>query len=323
MWLPFKRVQSVQTTPVEDFLAEAEGIADFGFQTGLITDASLVTAIEAARKLPAGQQTFDKKEMIDLYQKVAAIKTDIPPSTVAAIRQGWGPNKDKAHETFTNIVFVVLAIFVTLAVGHLTLIHSRGTALVADLSRLEESNPGLQFGILERRLLRAQEVVFSSSDSVTAPIVAPGAVDIAGSEQEKTGSKSSNEEALAQDSVLRDAYDLSVLNQRLLSARSRTNEFMLQAYQPYPRLAAVYSGLLFAVDSLRSAAGLLWCSTFTTPVETCSGQPAPLAKDYQTGYASNYASLDEKSLPVFCGYIDNIKKYQMDLRRAPVRSTNI
>jgi len=303
---------------VEEFLEEAEGVADFAYQTGLTTDASLVSAIAVAKKLPANQQTFDDPKLIELYSKIAAIRSKIPSATVAAIRSGWRPNQDKTRETLTNVVFIVLAIFVTLAVGQLTLVHARGTALIVDLLRLEEANPGLQFGILERRLLRAQKAVFSNAGIVPndppatppsdpniqpPPNASPGeAPPVGGLETDLVG-----EMGLAQDSVLRDAYDLSVLNQRLLSARTRTNQLVLEAYNPYPRLAALYSGALYAIDSIRAVAARGWCSLFSSPVDVCSIPVAPLAQDYQVKYAANYASLGETSLPVFCGYIEKIR----------------
>ena len=292
----------------------------FAFQTGLVSDAGLVTAIDKAKSVAIANRNFVAPEMIEVYQRVAIIKTKILPSTMAAIKGGWRPNGDKTRETITNVAFVILAVFVTLAVGHLTLIHSRGTALAADLIRLDEANPGLQFGILERRLLRAQEFVFSDNGSNAAaqtatanPMAEAGGEKKPGSNQPNAASSATQIDpmgsiSLAQDSMLRDAYDLSVLNQRLLSARARTNQLIVEAYGPYPRLAAVYGGIVNGLDSLSGTAKWLLCLASGAGSEKCAVSGSPPPAGITKGYEANYVSLGEASLPVFCGYIDKIRQ---------------
>lgn len=240
---------------VGELAEESRAIIDYLRISGGLNDDRLMQALIAVEALSKESRTLGDKAVIDLQIELNKARATIPFSTISALRSGWRPDKDRLREKAKNIFFVALALALMFAVAHLTQIYGRGTTLLADLQKLEDSDPVLQFGRLERRILLSSERYLMPLD-VDADGDATGTPPEGGTSEpgETAGSPPANGNGgdrrrpaeyteatlLAHEALFQYVTDLINLDREIRLLDQRAELFMQEAAHPFAPICDWY-----------------------------------------------------------------------------------
>lgn len=134
--------------------------------------------------------------------------------------------------TYTCILLSLLLMYL---VGSLSLVYTRGAALMNEIEQLAAAQPDRRFGQLERQLLVAQDEIFTVGESKLVADAGTGPIDPG------DGGQTRIIDDLARESSYVVLHELLDLNKKLKSLENRVGEFQLLADAPLPGTAAATS----------------------------------------------------------------------------------
>lgn len=313
---PFRRKEA-HTYSVAEIVREAELVASYEAQSGLLKDGVLLQKLAVVNALAEVNRTLTHPAVIDLLTEMSKSREAVPIAIVSKLRKGWEPSRQGSGEWWMTMAFVVGSVLLMFGVGKLTLNYNLGTRLFAELVTLDRENPGLQFGRLERQLLQAQARLKAANPGrllepvrVASSVQAPGTQPAPPAEADTTPVDLSPM-VLAENASYQYAYELAALDRRLRLYKQRTDAFV-----------AVADYQLRVPDKALGAAELYWVGAKAKVCSWTSGQflcpptvdtvaaaktPEEISAAVQKRYASSRETLDVGQVRNFCQDLPSIE----------------
>lgn len=296
---------------VDEMIDEAELVSKYAVRAGLLANGEFFRKFAAAKALQDTDRTFTNTAVIELQSALAASRAIIPVATVCALQGGWQPNRDRLRDKLKNFGFVLIALLLMFAAGHLTLTYKGGASLFEELSLLKDKDPGLHYSRLERQLLIAEHQLPGNvlgGDTPTPDanrVVSPGSTTPTVSPEETGGTVGSltgnadvvdavQRNLIAQDASFQYVHELTLLDKELKLVKEKSDAFLAAA----DGQLAVLSHLGNALCSASALLGLR-CPTFVNITD--GGTPEQISNDITQQYEEQY------SVQNFCQYLGDIE----------------
>ena len=305
---PFKRKEG-HTYSVTELVQEAELVASYATQVGLLKDGVLLQKLAAVKVLPETERTLTNQAVLDLQKELSTSREFVPIAVISELRRGWEPSRQGEGDRLMTIAFVVGSVLLMFAVGKLTLNYNLGTRLFAELVTLDKENPGLQFGRLERQLLQAQARLKGSADQGQIPppvrVASSSAAATATTTQPaapETAPVDLGPMVLAENASYQYAYELAALDRRLRLYKERTDAFV--ALADYQLTGRAWTDAKAKVCAWTWGWLLCPSATGTFPAGT---SPEKIGAAVQKSYVSSNSTLDVGQVRNFCQDLPSIE----------------
>ncbi len=311
---PFRR-KKAHTYSVAELMLEAELVASYATQAGLLKDGALLQKLAAVNAVAVTDRTLTHPAVTDLLTEMSKSREAVPIAVVSELRNGWEPGQQGRSDWWMTLGFVVGSVVLMFAVGNLTLNYNLGTRLFAELVTLDKENPGLQFGRLERQLLQAQARLKGSAEQTRTP----PPLEVASSAPTPEPPPASGPDGvlfdlgsavLAENASYQYAYELAALDRKLRLYKERTDAFVARADRQLTlpdRVLGVISQFWTGARAKVCAwtSGQILCPVGDVVAEATT--PEGISAAVEKLYARNGGTLDVGQVRNFCQDLPSIE----------------
>ncbi len=150
--VPDTAEEQIQNAYIDELIEDAQLYATYGRYAGSFKDARLFEAIANTLR----ERPISNGMVVELQRILNQTAQDIPFSTVAALKAGWTPGRQRLQSTILTVALVLFSILIMVVVARLTLVHNEGQGFIVQAEALLEDKPQQTIDRLIREHVQAR-----------------------------------------------------------------------------------------------------------------------------------------------------------------------
>ena len=135
--------------PLDDMLADAKILADYGWRSGQLQDSRLFEAIAAFETL--GARSWKSPETAVLQHALNDALVSIAPTTLSDVKLRNPFMESSRRENLTRVALIAFSILLMIFTARFTILYNNGVELAGQLDRINEARPSEKMAAVARQ----------------------------------------------------------------------------------------------------------------------------------------------------------------------------